>query len=152
MAAEKQLVSRSRDDGAFREAAVDGLSRLLDKPQLGDMTLIVTADALGHLGGTKATEALTRHIDRGTEVTGLSLGHYPAAAALVLIGKPAVPYVLNALRDRNANKRIAAAKALGSMKDESVVPELRSALARETNADARFWMKNAIEVLQRSRH
>lgn len=149
--AEKEILNRSQHDEAFKEAVVDDLGRLLSLPELDSMALSTATDALGRLGGSKAFKLLADHIDRRTGVAGLSLGHTPAAAALRHAGLPAVPYVLGALRDRDAQKRTVAATVLAEIGDPGVLPDLRSALMAESDATAKSAMQFAVRHIEQKR-
>jgi HEAT repeat protein len=59
--------------------------------------------------------------------------------ALVKIGTPAVPALIQALGDRSENVRRAAAEALGAIGDPQAVPALIQALGHETDPFADDW-------------
>jgi serine/threonine protein kinase len=52
----------------------------------------------------------------------------PAVAALLKIGRPAVPALINALAEPDGNRRQAAAEVLGKLKDASAIPALATRL------------------------
>jgi HEAT repeat protein len=54
-----------------------------------------------------------------------------ARLALVEIGKPAIPYLIEALKDKHQQVRWEAAKALGSIQDPTAAPALTEALMDE---------------------
>jgi hypothetical protein len=52
----------------------------------------------------------------------------PAVAALLKIGKPAIPALIKALEEPNGDQRRAAAEVLGKLKDASAIPALAARL------------------------
>jgi HEAT repeat protein len=62
-----------------------------------------------------------------------------AAQLLARIGKPALPPLLQALKDPNSGMRIGASSSLGAMGGEakSAIPHLENALSVETDKAAR---------------
>lgn len=67
-----------------------------------------------------------------------------AADALQRIGQPAVPALIEALKDQNAQVRGLAARALAHIKDTASIPALFSALEDES-AFVQYWADEGLE-------
>ncbi len=95
-----------RLDGEVKER---GFRALL--AALGDRrpeTRSTAAGGLGELADARAAKALTAQLKDGTETVRAA-----CADALQRIGPPVLPYLVDALGDRNANARAGAARLLG---------------------------------------
>ena len=154
----EQFPEAFRNDTAFKRRLVEafGAAGAPAVPALiqalGDSNSAVccaAAEALGKLGDPQAIPALIQALGHDTDpfaddldldaVDDLDLDavldavyrdavRAVAAEALVKIGTPAVPALIQALRDRSENVRFAAAEALGKLGDPQAVPALIQAL------------------------
>lgn len=70
-----------------------------------------------------------------------------ARLALVELGKPAVPYLIKALKDKHQQLRWEAAKALGSLNDPDAAPALVEALMDESS-EIRWLAAEALIALR----
>ncbi|MFN8385616.1 MAG: HEAT repeat domain-containing protein [Anaerolineales bacterium] len=88
-----------------------------------------------------ATESLVRAMnDEDAMVCNL------AAHALVKIGKPAVPSLIEAVRDESQAVRIHAIRALAEIKDYRAIPVLMQVI-EEDSAALGYWAKEGLERL-----
>ena len=88
-----------------------------------------------------ATESLVRALnDEDAMVCNL------AAHALVEIGKPAVPSLIEAVRDESQAVRIHAIRALAEIKDYRAIPVLMQVI-EEDSAALGYWAKEGLERL-----
>lgn len=88
-----------------------------------------------------ATESLVRALnDEDVMVCNL------AAHALVKIGKPAVPSLIEAVRDESQAVRIHAIRALAEIKDYRAIPVLMQVI-EEDSAALGYWAKEGLERL-----
>ncbi|MBI3912137.1 MAG: HEAT repeat domain-containing protein [Armatimonadetes bacterium] len=108
---------------ATRRAAVGALGRIGDPRATAPLLRLLPEDetlrveivlALGQIGSPEAVPDLVEHGLGGVSET----VRQAAADALRRIGGPAVPTLINALKDANAYRRAGAASALGGMKDQ----------------------------------
>ena len=115
------------------------LIRFLDDPapevrQCAALGLAEKADEV-------ATESLVRAMnDEDAMVCNL------AAHALVEIGKPAVPSLIEAVRDESQAVRIHAIRALAEIKDYRAIPVLMQVI-EEDSAALGYWAKEGLERL-----
>lgn len=94
------------------------------------------AEALGEIGDASAVPALAEAL-KDKDIRG------SAIEALVKIGKPAVPALIEALKNENKDVRWIAATALGDRGDASAIPTLIEALEEE-----KHWVRQiTIEAL-----
>ncbi len=98
-------------DSAKKEAIVASLLKLLERNDLDrtfEGTLHMSIDALGSLKSAKAIPILIKYLDfvpadyRIEELIPTEM-YFPAAPALVKIGKPCIEYIENILSDKRAN-------------------------------------------------
>jgi len=80
-------------------------------------------------------EKLNQRIKRLIDALGSDdfLDRYEAGKELKKIGKPAVPYLIKALRDKRAKVRMGAIFVLGEIKDKNAVPEIIKAFKDAKN-------------------
>lgn len=144
--------------GARRDAAA-ALGKMGDKqavPMLiealkdkDDYVRWYAAVALGRISDKRAVPALIKAYDiAGEEPVDLSIPSHAITEALKRIGKPAIPYLVKALKSKNKNARIVAAEVLKEVGDETTIPVLEEALKRERNAWVRDVMTEKLEDLK----
>jgi HEAT repeat protein len=112
------LIPQTCDDDAREQ-----LFRAL-LPSLGDRQPEVrkrAATGLGELGDERGARALAAQLKDGDESV-----REACAEALQQLGCPAIPYLLDALVDRNANARAGAARLLAGLLPDENDPDLRS--------------------------
>jgi hypothetical protein len=83
---------------------------------------VVLAPAAGPAPEDDPIPGLIAKLGQGSKV------ETPAIAALLKLGKPAVPALINALADPDGDRRRAAAEILGKLKDASAIPALATHL------------------------
>jgi HEAT repeat protein len=81
------------------------------------------ADGLAEIGDERAARALAAQLKDGDETV-----RHACAEAMRRIGSPAIPYLLDALADRNANARALAAGLLAGLLPDEPEPGLRSSV------------------------
>lgn len=69
-----------------------------------------------------------------------------AARALVKIGKPAVPYLIEVVKDESQAVRIRAVRALAEIRDYRAIPVLMQVI-QEDSAALGYWAKEGLERL-----
>jgi HEAT repeat protein len=101
----------------------------------------VAQEALQQMGQAPLPlpEALAQVVAQGAwGVLVRALPHEAVRAAVVELGTPAVPHLIQALRDGNSYVRVAACRALGAIGDRQAVPPLIQALGdRDRDRDVR---------------
>lgn len=93
--------------------------------------------------GEEAVEALTKALsDEDSLTAGL------AGNALVRVGSPAVPSLLEVLKEASANVRILALRALSEIRDHRAIPAMMNCLNNENeSAVAQYWAQQGLERL-----
>ncbi|MCP4900132.1 MAG: hypothetical protein GY906_24440 [bacterium] len=79
----------------------------------------LVADGLGKVADERASKALVAQLKDGTETV-----REACSEAIQHLGTPAIPYLVDALGDRNANARSGAARLLGLLSD-AIVDDMR---------------------------
>jgi len=93
----------------------------------------------------KADEAATQPLVRALNDEDAMVCNL-AAHALVKIGKPAVPFLIEAVRDESQAVRIHAIRALAEIKDYRAIPVLMQVI-EEDSAALGYWAKEGLERL-----
>lgn len=148
----------TKESGARRDAAA-ALGKIGDRQAVpvliealkdkDDYVRWYAAEALGRIGDERAVPALIKAYDiAGKEPPEQSIPSYAVTEALKRTGKPAIPYLIKALKSKNENTRIVAAEVLEEVGDETTIPVLEEALKREHNAWVRDVMTDVLEDLK----
>ncbi len=139
------------DAGLDNDEVRESLFRAL-LAALGDRSAqcrMLAATRLETLGNAKAGRALASQLKDGDDTVRMA-----CRQALLAIGEPAVPYLLDTLQDRNMNSRRLAAELLGEVCcDESAVDSRRIALlglidrASDSNTEIATAVHSALEKI-----
>ncbi len=139
------------DAGLNNDEVRESLFRAL-LAALGDRSAgcrVLAATRLETLGNAKAGRALASQLKDGDDAVRTA-----CRQALLAIGEPAVPYLLDALQDRNMNSRRLAAELLGEVcGGEAAVDSRRVALlglidrASDSNAELAAAVHSALEMI-----
>jgi len=156
----KKLMYIARRSAESRERVIHELIELLQyslNQGLGyEGAWYAGAEMLGRLKATEAIDMLVKNLDYTDGVTGFSLGHIPAAKALIQIGEPAVPRLIEVLLSNEplldeslSLKRQNAARALGHIGGIQAKESLERALITEKNETVIFYMRQALEIISK---
>ena len=139
------------DDETLKYSVADALGKIGDARAVPALTGMLkdkdkgmrrnAAKALGEIGDVSAVPALIEALkdsDLNAHV------QENAATSLEKIGKPAVPYLINALKDGNKHVRCYSAEALGNIGDARAIPALIEAL-KDEESDVRLDVAAALE-------
>jgi len=101
---------------------------------------------VGDLQIVEASRALADKVDRYTStIASGGFENREAIHALVEIGEPAVPAVIEVLQHGKADQRKYSAVVLGFIGSREGEAALREALARETDAEVRDYIEKALD-------
>jgi HEAT repeat protein len=102
------------------------------------------ADALGKIGDPRAGTALMHHFQQEIELP----VRRTLACALGAVGcKPAIPLLIDCLRDSDTGMRGSAAWALGILRAVEALPTLQTVLTRETEAYPKARIHEALQQI-----
>ncbi len=103
-------------------------------------------DILGELKSTEAIDVLIQCLDCNNGHAGRSPDRFPAARAIIMIGKPAIPKLAEALQSESAGTRLMAAEALyaigGPESKEALKGAAQGQRYKETAAVVRDMLLN----------
>jgi HEAT repeat protein len=142
------LTNIAKESPALRAQIIEELIKIVIEPACHETTANSgswddTAYLLGDLRAEEAIDALADRIDWNDGVAGSSLGHYPAAWALVEIGKPAIPRLTQtALASQNVKSRENAVRALGEIGGAQARTALESIASVETDSAVIFYLNH----------
>ena len=150
--AKKQLTAIAGESVEARGQIIQALVTALEDPKTHEEDCFAAwsdvAELLGNLKATEAIHTLARHLDYSNGVVGLSLNHFPAAVALVRIGKPSIPSLALALTDERPSVRASAARALGEIGGPQAIQALEHRRKTEADAEVKFHITAALSRLK----
>jgi HEAT repeat protein len=166
--AKTSLLKLARESDQDRDQIVVGLIAVLDNPSainieisdnlswVNSSTWYAAAEILGELRAEEAIDTLVKYIDFNDGVIGSSPNHFPALAALIKIGEPATPKLIEALSNSEsvisawkASTRVKAARALGNIGGEEAKTALEQALLTETDETVILSIKSSLGAIRR---
>jgi HEAT repeat protein len=109
------------------------------------------ARILGALRATEAIDLLIKYLDFSDAIVRFAVSRRPAVHALIQIGEPAVPKLINALLDRKREIRRNAAEALGFIGGRQAREGLLRALITENDEGITREINRALSNIARAR-
>lgn len=155
--AAERLLELAKGDPEVRQFLVSRLPTLLQKdpPDLGGFQAWMWENGFRLVGKLKIEEGictLVKHLlTRTTPEAGIGFSYYfgdrAAVGALIDMGAPAVPAMVQVLKDGKPPEREAAAYILGKIGTNAARATLRRALAKERDPKVRKRIERATEGL-----
>lgn len=154
--AKKALINLANASFQSRRLVIQELIKILnDANSLSEAGLYSTwydaAELLGRFKATEAIDTLVRYLDFTDGVYGLSVANRPAVKALVQMGEPAVPRLIDALSEGKPSIRMNAAESLGLIKTNEAKSALARALVTETDTTVLAEIKRALYSISNGR-
>lgn len=147
-AAAEQFLRLHKADPKIRDFLVARLPTLLEKSR-GPFVWGNAARMAGELTIVEAAPALARGIDRITNGT-ITMGSWThfknraGVSALLAIGEPAVPAVVEVLKQVSPEQRRIASFVLANIGSEAAVTALKEAIKKETDPQVREYMEKQL--------
>jgi len=148
--AAEQLLKLAKSDPEARKFLVGRMPSVIEKADPQSIPAMIVFEnelrLVGDLQIAEASRALAQKVERQTSVlASMGFEEHEVIHALVEIGEPAVPAVIEVLQHGKADQRKYSAVVLGFIGSREGEAALREALARETDAEVRDYIEKALD-------
>lgn len=150
-----QLLKIAGQSAESRAQVIDELMDFVDDISAKEEIMIATAwmtavDVLGDLKATEAVEVLVNNLDHtGQNGLIMSIHIHPVYSALVKIGEPAVPKLVEALAHPNPFIRTEAVWVLYSIQKGRAKEAIEAAIKKETDEEIKRTFKGVLDRIDR---
>jgi HEAT repeat protein len=155
----RRIVALGKQSTENRQVILSELLRQLRAPDFRDRTMsmagsnfwVEAARILGDLNAVEAIDFLIDCISCGaaTQYASDRYHHRPAVGALIVLGEPAVPKLVQTLTNPDPQIRIYAAVCLGNIQGRAARQALTEALSIEPDGDVQEEIRISIAAIDR---